>query len=309
MAIAQATDFAQLRGDFPILATQMNGHRIVYLDSAASAQRPTFVTDAMNEYYATTHANVHRGVYTLAERATTLFESARVKVGKFVGAPHPSEEIIFTKNATEAINLVAGSWGRANLGTSDSILLTEMEHHANLVPWLMLSKERGFSIRYLEVDPNGYLDLSDLDAKLDGVKLVGISLASNVLGTLNPVAQIAKAAHDAGAVVLGDGAQFVPHLETNVADIGCDFLAFTGHKMLGPTGIGMLWARRDLLNEMPPFLGGGEMIRDVRLDGFEPNEIPWKFEAGTPPIAEAIGMEQRLITFRNLGWRPCAATS
>jgi cysteine desulfurase / selenocysteine lyase len=283
-------DLQSLRADFPILDRKVNGYRLTYLDSAASSQRPSAVLEAMDRYYETTHANVHRGVYTIAEEATREFEEARRSVGRFVGAPRPSTEIVFTKNATEAINLVAQTWGRRNLGPGDAVLLTEMEHHANIVPWLILSEQLGFEIRYVPVGDDFLLDLSSLEQLLDGVKLVGVTLMSNVLGTINDLAPIAAAAHDAGAVVLGDASQFVPHRTTRVEATGCDFLAFTGHKMLGPTGIGVLWAREELLEAMPPFLGGGEMIRDVRLDGFTPNDLPWKFEAGTPPIAEAIGL-------------------
>jgi cysteine desulfurase / selenocysteine lyase len=283
-------DPAEIRADFPILGRPVNGHRLVYLDSASSAQRPSMVLAAMDDYYETTHANVHRGVYAIAEEATRRFEAARAKIGRFVGAPAPETEIVFTKNATEAINLVAGAWGRANLGPEDAVLLTEMEHHANLVPWLMLAEERGFELRYLPVGADFRLDLSELERLIDGVKLVGVSLMSNVLGTVNDIAPIVAAAHAAGAVVLGDGSQLVPHRRVDLATLGCDFVAFTSHKMLGPTGIGVLWARHELLEAMPPFLGGGEMIRDVRLDGFTTNDVPWKFEAGTPPIAEAIGL-------------------
>jgi cysteine desulfurase/selenocysteine lyase len=282
-------DVDRVRGDFPLLARKVNGRRLVYLDSAASSQKPAQVLAAMERYYETTHANVHRGVYAIAEEATREFEEARSKLARFVGARSASE-LVFTKNVTEAINLVAQAWGRANLGPGDAVLLTEMEHHANLVPWLMLAEQRGIELRYLGIDDQGRLVLDDLERRLEGVKLVGVSLLSNVLGTINPVAEIAEAAHAAGAVVLADGAQYVPHLATDVAQLGCDFLGFTGHKMLGPTGIGCLWARRELLEAMPPFLGGGEMISDVRLDGFSTNEVPWKFEAGTPPIAEAIGL-------------------
>ena len=282
-------DTAVVKKDFPILDRQVHGRRLVYLDSASSAQKPTAVLDAMQRYYETTHANVHRGVYAIAEEATGLFEAARATLARFLGASSASE-IVFTKNGTEAINLVAHSWGRTNLREGDAVLLTEMEHHANLVPWLMLREERGIELRYLPLTDDGRLELSGLERALDGVKLVGLSAMSNVLGTLNPVAHIAGAAHAVGALVLVDGCQYVPHLTTDVAALDCDFFAFTGHKMLGPTGIGGLWARHELLEAMPPFLGGGEMIRDVRLDGFTPTEIPWKFEAGTPPIAEAIGL-------------------
>jgi cysteine desulfurase/selenocysteine lyase len=283
-------DVATLRKDFPILTREVNGHPIVYLDSAASAQRPVQVLDAMREYDETTHANVHRGVYAIAEEATRRFEAARYAVGRFIGAPDPAREVVFTKNATEGLNLVAHTWGRTNLHAGDTIVLTEMEHHANIVPWHMLASERGFTIRWIPIDDDGALVLDRLDQLLDGAKMVGVTCMSNVLGTLNPIADIAEAAHRAGAIVVADGAQSVPHLPTDVTSLGVDFLAFSAHKMLGPTGIGVLWGRNELLAELPPFLGGGEMILDVRKEGFTPNEIPWRFEAGTPPITEAIGL-------------------
>ena len=283
-----ALDVATVRKDFPILGREMAGRRLVYLDSAASSQKPRSVLWAMEEYYETRHANVHRGVYALAEEATGAYEAARGTVARFIGAPS-RREVVFTKNATEAINLVAHSWGRHRLGEGEAVLLSEMEHHANLVPWLMLREERGVELRFLPITDDGRLDLTDLDRLLEGVGLVAITGCSNVLGTLTPVRQLTDAAHAAGAVVLVDGAQLVPHVRTRVADLGCDFLAFSSHKMCGPTGIGVLWGREELLDAMPAFLGGGEMIRDVRLDGWLPNELPWKFEAGTPPIAEAIG--------------------
>ena len=284
-----ALDVERVKKDFPILEQQVNGHRLVYLDSASSAQKPLTVLETMERYFETTHANVHRGVYTIAEEATRLYEEARAKLVAFIGG-QSTRELIFTKNVTEAINLVAYAWGRANLAPGDSVLLTEMEHHANLVPWLQLSAERDINLRYLRLDDEGRLILDDLEREVEGVKLVGVSCMSNVLGTLNPVRHIADVAHAAGALVLADAAQYVPHLPCDITDLGCDFLGFTGHKMVGPTGIGCLWARAELLETMPIFLGGGEMIRDVRLDGFTPNELPWKFEAGTPPIAEAIGL-------------------
>lgn len=283
-------DVGTLRKDFPLLGVEVHGHPITYLDSAASAQRPVQVLDAMRAYDETTHANVHRGVYAIAEEATRRFEEARHKVGRFIGAPDPTREVVFTKNATEALNLVAHAWGRTHLHDGDAILLTEMEHHANIVPWHMLAAERAIEIRWIPVDDDGGLILDDLDKLLDGVKLVGLTCMSNVLGTLNPVRRIADAAHAAGAVVVADGAQSVPHLPTDVTSLGVDFLAFSSHKMLGPTGIGVLWAPSDILQALPPFLGGGEMILDVRKDGFTPNDIPWRFEAGTPPITEAIGL-------------------
>jgi len=293
-------DVARVKKDFPILERQVHDHRLVYLDSASSSQRPQSVLDAMDRYYEQSHANVHRGVYTIAEEATALYESARAKVARFVGA-RSAGEVLFTKNVTEALNLVAASWGRANLRAGDAVLLTEMEHHANLVPWLMLKETLGIELRYLRVTDEGVLDLSDLDRLVDGVKLVGVTAVSNVLGCINPVRLVADAAHAAGAVVVVDGAQRSPHIATDVQELGADFYGCTGHKMLGPTGIGVLWGREELLEAMPPFLGGGEMITDVRLDGFEPRETPWKFEAGTPPIAEAIGLGAAIDYLSTLG--------
>jgi cysteine desulfurase/selenocysteine lyase len=299
-----AVDVATLRKDFPLLAQEVNGHPIIYLDSAASAQRPVQVLDAMREYDETTHANVHRGVYAIAEEATRRFEAARIAVGRFIGAPDPAREIVFAKNATEGLNLVAHTWGRANLQDGDIIVLTEMEHHANIVPWHMLASERGLTIRWIPVDDDGALVLDDLAALVDGAKLVAVTCMSNVLGTLNPISHIAGVAHAAGAVVVADGAQSVPHLPTDVSSLGVDFLAFSAHKMLGPTGIGVLWGRGELLSELPPFLGGGEMILDVRKDGFTPNDIPWRFEAGTPPITEAIGLGAAVSYLSAIGMGP-----
>jgi cysteine desulfurase/selenocysteine lyase len=281
-------DAATVKRDFPIFEGDDVHRGLVFLDSAASSQKPWAVLNAMERYYETTHANVHRGVYAIAEEATAEFEAARASVARFIGAPSP-RGVIFTKNATEAINLVAHSWARTNLGPGDVVLLSEMEHHANFVPWLMLREERGVELRFVPLGDDGYLVLDDLDRLRERVKLVAVTAMSNVLGTLPPVRRIADAAHAAGALVLVDGAQYVPHLRTRVRELGCDFLAFSAHKMCGPTGIGALWGREDLLEAMPAFLGGGEMIRDVRLDGWLPNELPWKFEAGTPPIAEAVG--------------------
>lgn len=300
-ATEPALDLAAVKADFPILDQKINGQRLVFLDSAASSQKPRAVLDAMQHAYETTYANVHRGVYRIAEAMTAQVEAARAKIGRFVGATSTTE-IVFTKNVTEAINLVAYSWGRANLGPGDAILLTELEHHANIVPWHIMASQLGFEIRWIPVDPHThYLDLTDLDRLVDGVKLVGVSAMSNVLGTLPPVRHIADIAHDAGALVLIDGAQYVPHLPTDVTALGADFFGFTGHKMLGPSGIGVLWAREELLDAMPPFLGGGEMIRDVRKDGFIPNELPFKFEAGTPPIVEAVGLGAAVDYLEALG--------
>ena len=294
-------DGATLAKDFPLLSREVHGRRITYLDSAASSQRPTAVLDAMRVYDETTHANVHRGVYAIAEEATRQFEAARTNVGRFIGAPVPAREVVFTKNATEALNLIAHSWGRTHLAPGDVVVLTEMEHHANIVPWHMLAAERGIELRWLPVDDDGRLVLDDLERVLDGAKLLGVTCMSNVLGTLNPIAELATAAHDAGAIIVADACQSVPHLPTDVAALGVDLLAFSAHKMLGPTGIGVLWGREELLESLPPFLGGGEMILDVRKDGFTPNDIPWRFEAGTPPITQAIGLGAAVDYLRAVG--------
>ena len=282
-------DVARIKKDFPLLQQQIDGHRLVYLDSAASSQKPQAVLDAMDEAYTTYFANVHRSVYKIAAESTERYEDARRKIATFINSPSPSN-VVFAKNVTEAINLVAYSWGRANLHQGDVVVLTEMEHHANIVPWLMLQEERGIELRWLGLTDDYQLDLSDLDAKLDGAKLLSFTALSNVLGTITPIRELADAAHAAGALCLVDAAQYVPHMPTDVQALGCDFLGFTGHKMCGPTGIGVLWAREEILDAMPPFLGGGEMILDVRLDGWTPKEVPWKFEAGTPPIVEVIGL-------------------
>ena len=282
-------DATRVKRDFPALERIVNGHLITYLDSAASSQRPWAVLKAMDRYYETTHANVHRGVYTTAVEATERYEGARSIFARFVNACS-TNEIIFTKNVTEALNLVAQSWGNANVHAGDVIVYTEMEHHANLVPWQMLAARTGAVLRYVPITDDGQLDLSDLDALLDGAKVFAFTAASNVLGTLNPVRQLADAAHKAGAIAVCDAAQLAPHMTMDVAAMGVDFAGITGHKMCGPTGVGVLWGREALLDAMPPFLGGGDMINDVRIDGFTPNELPWKFEAGTPPIAEVIGL-------------------
>ncbi len=280
---------AEIRADFPILQQKQNGQRLVFLDSAASSQHPQQVLDAMNEIYEQSYANVHRGVYQLAERATNGYEAARQKVASFIGAPS-ADEVIFTKNATEAINLVAWSWGRHNLAEGDAVVLTLMEHHANIVPWQMLAAEIGFEIRWIPVTDDGQLDLSTLDVLLDGAKLVSFTAMSNVLGTLVDIPHLVAAAKSVGATVLIDACQSVPHLPTDVAAMGADFVVFSGHKMLGPSGIGVLWGRMELLDAMPPFLGGGGMILNVTTDGFTADAVPAKFEAGTPPIAEAVGL-------------------
>jgi cysteine desulfurase/selenocysteine lyase len=278
-----------LKARFPIFQA-LHRPPLVYLDSAATSQKPDVVLEAMNRHYARHNANIHRGIYRIAEEATKAYENVRRRAAEFIGAASP-REIVFTRNSTEGINLVAHSWGRSKLQRGDAILLTEMEHHSNLVPWQMLAAERDIELRFIPVTPDGLLDLDRLPGLLaDGrVKLVGVVHISNVLGTINPIEEIARQASAAGAKLLVDASQSVPHRPVDVRALGADFLVFTGHKMLGPTGVGVLWARRALLEEMPPFLGGGEMIRDVRLDGFTTNDVPWKFEAGTMPIAEAVG--------------------
>jgi len=264
---------------------------LIYLDSAATSQKPDAVLDAMDRHYRRCNANIHRGIYAIAEEATAAYEDARRRVARFVGAASPAE-VVFTRNATEAINLVAHAWARANLAAGDAVVLTEMEHHANLVPWQLLAADRGVQLRFVPVTDDGELNLDAYRCLLaDGrAKLVGVAHISNVLGTVNPVAEIARIARDAGARVLVDASQSVPHLPVDVRALDADFVAFTGHKMLGPTAIGALWAKRELLDAMPPFLGGGEMIREVKLTGSKWNDVPWKFEAGTMPIAEAVGL-------------------
>ena len=293
-------DVELIKADFPILDRRIRDSRLVFLDSAASSQKPLQVMRAMDHYYETTHANVHRAAYTLAEEATNALEAARAKVARFIGVADP-DEIVFTKNATESINLVARSWGAANLGPGDAVLLTQLEHHANIVPWQQLAAERDIEIRWIPLTADGRLDLTDLDQLIDGVKLLSISAMSNVVGTITPVRELADRAHAAGALVCVDACQYVPHVATDVHALGADFLAFSGHKMLGPTGIGVLWAPKALLESMPPFLGGGGMILDVTLDGFTPADVPHKFEAGTPPIAEAIGLGAAIDYLDRLG--------
>ena len=298
-------DSASLKADFPLLSREVRGKPIVYLDSAATSQKPRAVLEAMSEYYDDYNANVHRGAYLIAEQSTTQMELARQKVQHFIGAT-AQEEIIFSKNATESLNLVVNSWGRANLRPGDAVLLSLLEHHANIVPWHILAAELGLELRWIPVGEDGRLDTSNLDRLLNGVKAVGISAMSNVLGTLVPVRTIADAAHEHGAVVVCDACQLVPHRACDVGDLGADFIAFSGHKMCGPTGIGVLWGRRELLEEMPPFLGGGEMILDVTTEGFLPNELPWKFEAGTPPIAETIGLGAAVDYLTEIGMEAVA---
>ncbi|NTU75691.1 MAG: cysteine desulfurase, partial [Anaerolineaceae bacterium] len=262
---------------------------LVFLDSTASAQKPTAVLDAMDQYYRLNNANIHRGVYTLAEEATAMYEKARHKIAVFIGA-RSSKEVIFTRNATESINLVASTWGRTNLTSGDMIILTEMEHHANLVPWQMLAEEKNLRLEFITVTADGLLDMAEYQRLLEQQpRLVSFTHMSNVLGTINPAKEIIAMAHAAGALTLVDSAQSVPHFSVSVQDLDADFMAFSAHKMVGPTGIGVLWGREKLLDSMPPFQGGGDMIKKVYLRSFTANDLPYKFEAGTPAIAEAIG--------------------
>jgi cysteine desulfurase/selenocysteine lyase len=286
-----ALDPAAYRSDFPILGqTLPGGAPLVYLDNAATTQHPRQVIQAMVQTYEQHYANVHRGIHRLADQTTDLFEAAREKVRALIHAPS-AEQVIFTRGTTEAINLVARSWGDANVRSGDEILVTEMEHHSNLVPWHQLADRTGAMIRHVPVTDDGRLELDALDRVLtERTRLVAVTAVSNVLGTINPIGPIIRRSHDAGALVLVDGAQGVPHMATDVAALDADFLAFSGHKMLGPSGVGVLYGRRELLEAMPPFMGGGSMIRRVRIDGFDPGELPGRFEAGTPPIVPVIGL-------------------
>ena len=280
----------EIRKDFPILERETaSGARVVYLDSTATSQKPLAVIEAMNDFYRRSNANIHRGVHTLAEEATALYEGAREKIAKFINAAS-SRQIIYTRNTTESINLVVYTWARANLKAGDLVILTEMEHHSNLVPWHMLAAERGIELNFIPVTDDGLLDLDVYRRLLErNPKLVSFTHMSNVLGTINPARDIIRLAHDAGAVTLVDAAQSVPHLAVDVQSLDADFLAFSAHKMCGPTGIGVLYGKTSLLESMPPFLGGGDMIKEVKLRSFRPNTLPHKFEAGTPAIADAVG--------------------
>ena len=292
---------AEIARDFPILAQRTSrGKRLTYLDSAATSQKPQSVIDALVRYYTHDNANIHRGVYELAERATADFEAARAKVAHFVNAGEPAE-IVWTRNATEAINLVSFCWGQENLGPGDVILTSQLEHHSNLVPWQLLAEKTGAELRFIEVDAQGRFLLDDLEAKLERVKLVALTHVSNTLGTIAPLETIVPAAHAAGAVVLIDAAQSVPHMPVDVRALDIDFLAASGHKMCGPTGIGFLYGKRALLEAMPPFLTGGDMIRSVAYTSASFNEIPWKFEAGTSNIADAIGLGAAVDYLATLG--------
>ena len=290
-----------LRADFPILDQEVRGHPLVYLDSAATSQKPTSVLRAMDDYYRRDNANVHRGIYALSERATTEYEAARVKVARLIGVSDP-HTIVWTRNATESLNLIAYTWGRRHIERGDVIMLTEMEHHSNLVPWQILAQEKDADLEFIPITDDGVLrqDVYEVLLRLKP-KLVSFTHVSNMLGTVNPVEEMTRRAHEAGALVAIDGAQAVPHMPVDIEAIGCDFYAFSGHKAMAPTGSGVLWARRELLEAMPPFLGGGDMIREVHLRRSEWNDIPWKFEAGTPDISAAIGLGAAADYLRDLG--------
>ncbi|WP_129626655.1 cysteine desulfurase [Candidatus Oscillochloris fontis] len=301
MATLSTFDVLALRREFPILQQQVNGKPLAFLDSGASSQKPRCVIEALDDYYRRYNANVHRGVYKLSEEATFAYERARGKVARFIGASS-KREVIFTRNTTEAINLVAYAWGGANIRAGDRILLTMMEHHSNIVPWQMLAQRTGATLDYIGIDAEGRLCLDDLEQKLTpGVKLLAVTQQSNVLGTINPVALLAERAHAVGAKILIDGAQSVPHMPVDVRALGCDFLAFSGHKMCGPTGIGVLWARREILEAMPPFLGGGSMIEVVDLESSTYAGVPARFEAGTPAIGEAIALGEACDFLAGIG--------
>ena len=295
-------DLTRIRSDFPILDREVKpGTKVIYLDSTATAQKPLQVINSMDEYYRQSNANIHRGIHTLAEEATVMYENARNKVAEFINAPS-AKQIIFTRNTTESINLVAQTWGRENLQSGDVVILTEMEHHSNLVPWQILAAERNLQLEFIPVTSDGFLDGEEYQRLLNlDPRLVAFTHMSNVLGTINPAEEMIKLAHRSGATVLIDAAQSVPHFPVDVQELNADFLVFSGHKMCGPTGVGVLYGRRELLENMPPFLGGGDMIKKVQLRSFTPNAIPHKYEAGTPAIAEGIGLGAAIDYLKEVG--------
>ncbi len=307
-AQTQKLDAARLKAEFPILQREVHpGVPLVYLDSAATSQKPSSVLDAMDHYYRMSNANVHRGIHVLAEEATAAYEGAREKVARFIGAAQ-AKEIVYTRNTTESINLVGHAWARKFLKSGDLIVLTEMEHHSNLVPWHMLAAERGVRLEFISVSEDGLLDMDSYRELLkQGPRLVCFSHMSNVLGTINPAKEIIRLAHEAGALGLVDGAQAVPHFPVNVQDLDADFYAFSSHKMCGPTGLGILYGKEEHLEAMAPFLGGGEMIKRVELRKFTANDVPHKFEAGTPAIAEAVGLGAAIDYLSNIGMEAIAA--
>ncbi|MEM3077931.1 MAG: cysteine desulfurase [Nitrososphaerales archaeon] len=295
-------DVEKIRKDFPIFNQKIRGMPCVYLDNAATSQRPNQVVDAMNDYYQIYNATIHRVIYELGEKATDAYEGAREKVAKFINAK--PEEVIFVRNTTEAINLVAYSWGRANISEGDKILLTLLEHHSNIIPWQLLAKEKKASLEFIDIDDEGLLKMDDFEKFMnEEIKFMGLVHVSNVLGTINPVKEMVNYAHKNGALVLVDAAQSVPHMPVDVREMDCDFLAFSGHKMLGPTGIGVLYGKKELLEEMNPFLSGGDMIREVHLREASWDELPWKFEAGTSNVAGAIGLGAAVDYLNNIGMK------
>jgi cysteine desulfurase/selenocysteine lyase len=299
--VPSAYDVERIRADFPILGRLVHGSPLVYLDNAATSQKPYSVIQAVDAYYREINANVHRGAHELSIRATEAYEESRAVVAEHIGAAS-ADEVIFLRGTTEAINLIAWTWGAAHVAEGDEILLTKMEHHSNLVPWQILAGRAGATVRYVDVAPDGTLVMEDYDRLLsDRTCLVAVTHVSNTLGVVNPVAEIARKAHEAGALCLVDGAQAAPHMQVDVQSLGCDFYAFSGHKMLAPTGIGALWGRKEILKHMPPWQGGGEMIAEVRLDGFSAAPVPHKFEAGTPDIAGAIGLAEAIRYLQRVG--------
>jgi cysteine desulfurase/selenocysteine lyase len=301
LASERPVDFEAIRRQFPIFDRKVHGKPLIYLDSTATTQKPTAVLDALERYYRTFNANIHRGVYLIAEEATREYEDVREKVARFLNAAS-HREIVFTRGTTESVNLVAHGWGRKFVGPGDVVLLTEMEHHSNLVPWQLLAQDRGATLRFIPIDDHGRLDLTNLDRLLEGpVKIVSLAHVSNVLGTINPVADVIRRAHAVGARVMLDAAQSVPHMPVDVRALDCDFLALSGHKMLGPTGIGVLYGKREALESMNPFLGGGEMIREVRLEGSTWNDVPFRFEAGTMNIADTIAFGAAIDYLEGIG--------
>jgi len=299
-ALQTGLDVQRVRRDFPILTRTIHGRPLVYLDSGASSQRPLAVMDAVSHYEKTSHANIHRGVYVLSEEATAAYEQAHVRVGQFINADW--DEVVFTRNTTEALNLVAYAWGLHTLRAGDEVVVTQMEHHSNIVPWQQIARHTGATVRYIRVDAQGHLDLEHA-ATLIGprTKMVSVTHVSNVLGTVNPVRELGEMAHVHGALLCVDGAQSIPHMPIDMRALGCDFFAFSGHKMLGPTGIGGLYGKRQLLEQMEPFLYGGDMISEVTFEGAQWNELPWKFEAGTPAIAQGVGLAVAVEYLQGLG--------
>jgi len=299
-ALQTGLDVQRVRRDFPILTRTIHGRPLVYLDSGASSQRPLAVMDAVSHYEKTSHANIHRGVYVLSEEATAAYEQAHVRVAQLINADW--DEVVFTRNTTEALNLVAYAWGLHTLRADDEVVITQMEHHSNIVPWQQMARRTGATVRYIRVDAQGHLDLEHAAALIGPrTKMVSVTHVSNVLGTINPVREIGELAHAHGALLCVDGAQSIPHMPIDVRALGCDFFAFSGHKMLGPTGIGGLYGKRQILEQMEPFLYGGDMISEVTFEGAQWNELPWKFEAGTPAIAQGVGLAVAVEYLQGLG--------